>query len=526
MAASWHFIGATLLFRLSRIGYSTDATPAERSEVPPLHTHAPGGCNGAAHEYQFEGRCCLQCPPGQYAHSKCSRTQGTRCIPCGPDSYMDIWNSYHTCLACQPRCSSGMHLVETSTCGSDSPRICNCQEGYTCIREKDGNCVKCVSSQTEEKAGGPVPITPDCGAQKFFNATTGRCEDLNQCSGASVGSLSCEKQSLRSHSGLSPLVPGILITIAALMLLCTLLLLRRCKYRVPCLKKVFRSCAQHPQGNLVCPVEAVPTECPLSLSGSRGAAGPADQSQEPFSCFHTSAPAASDSAPSQEKGSGVIGPLHIYSPGTVYVGYMNSVQQVASCAPPPSPTGTLPVLEVKEEGLQHPRQEESQRREKHSPTGVESQYCGACTPQQEINDCGQWSVPTPHIGLSRVGYLGDPLPQQEETGSESLGTPVSQQERNPCGYGGVPEPLHNQTGLESLGVLLAHQERSACRFCGVPECPQEESAPVSRGVPAPQLARSVPEFFVDLRSQPRASPSLCATEFHKEVCKCGERTPI
>ncbi|XP_078506545.1 uncharacterized protein LOC144766633 [Lissotriton helveticus] len=500
------FIAAAFFLLLLWVRASTGAAVLEKTEAFSPYWSDGGGCHVTAHEYWYEGRCCRQCRPGQFAQSKCSATRKTQCAPCLPGSYMDVWNSHYTCLPCRTQCNTDRYLVETSKCLSDRPRSCGCREGYTCSRDEDGQCEECTPVGSTATATRQVTTAGDCGAEGIFNASSGRCEDVIQCEGVQSGGLTCNDHMLSPHSVTSPLLLGLLIAFISLMLLCTLLLIQRRKHRLLCLKKVFRSCTRPPQQSFNCPFEGVPPECPLCLLRSGGSATLSSQSQEPSDCCNTCATTARHTAASptrgtlEETGSAAIGPLHIYSPGAVYVGYISNVQQGAppDLVPIGDTLGILPGLGVTEEELQYPRQEQSPSGEKESPTlpGLSGHlYSDASNPQQEIDECGKWGgAACVHEASAAEGHDAAGT-QEEEAGPESQGCPGLQQEGCACGFWGLPVPLQEETGQENVGVLV-HQQ-----------------------------AMSGQEHFVDLRYQASGLAHRSTPQFQKEKHKCWERGP-
>ncbi|KAJ1122504.1 hypothetical protein NDU88_000990 [Pleurodeles waltl] len=445
---------------------STGPAVLEKTEAP--YSSDRRGCNATANEYLYEGRCCRQCPPGQFAQSKCSPVQNTKCVPCLPGSYMDVWNSYYTCLPCRTHCNTDRYLVETSKCLSDRPRNCSCRNGYTCSRDEDGQCEECIplvgSTVTATRL---VTIAADCRIEEVFNATSGRCEDFIQCEGARFGGLICNDHMQTSYS-------------------------------------VFHSCTCPLQQSFSCRFEGVPPECPMYLPTAGASVTLNSLSQERHGCCNTCSTSASHTIAHptrgtlEETGNAAIGPLHIYSPGAVYVGYINNVQQRAppDLVPIEDTLGLLPGLGATEEELQYPRQEQSQSGEKESPTLAELSgqlYSDASNPQQEIDDCGKWGDAVSAEEVSRAEGPDAAGMQEEEAGPESQCCLDLQKERCPCGYWGLSVPLQEETLLESLGVLV-HQQ-----------------------------AMSGQEHFVDLRYQAGGLEHRGNPQYQKEKHKCWER---
>ncbi|NXX91950.1 TNR1B factor, partial [Centropus bengalensis] len=86
-------------------------------------------------------KCCSQCPPGQYKTESCSHNVDTKCSPCSPNTYTEIWNRSPQCFACSPPCRKG--LVQNQTCTSSQDRICSCPPNMYCISKIHEDCKIC-----------------------------------------------------------------------------------------------------------------------------------------------------------------------------------------------------------------------------------------------------------------------------------------------------------------------------------------------------------------------------------------------
>uniref|UniRef100_A0A672TGW4 TNFR-Cys domain-containing protein n=1 Tax=Strigops habroptila TaxID=2489341 RepID=A0A672TGW4_STRHB len=86
-------------------------------------------------------KCCSQCPPGQYKTESCSHAVDTKCSPCRPNTYTEIWNLSPQCFACSPPCRKG--FVQNQTCTPSQDRICSCSPNEYCISKIYKYCRIC-----------------------------------------------------------------------------------------------------------------------------------------------------------------------------------------------------------------------------------------------------------------------------------------------------------------------------------------------------------------------------------------------
>ncbi|XP_047453806.1 tumor necrosis factor receptor superfamily member 6B-like [Mugil cephalus] len=71
---------------------------------------------------------CNKCPPGNYMGAHCTATSPTRCYPCIPDYYTELWNYMPMCLYCSNLCSENQEVEKE--CSSTSNTVCRCKEGF------------------------------------------------------------------------------------------------------------------------------------------------------------------------------------------------------------------------------------------------------------------------------------------------------------------------------------------------------------------------------------------------------------
>ncbi|KFW06468.1 PREDICTED: tumor necrosis factor receptor superfamily member 1B, partial [Eurypyga helias] len=100
-------------------------------------------CKDPSTEFYEErlNKCCSQCPPGEYKAESCSHTTDTKCSPCRPNTYTEIWNRSPQCFACSPPCRKG--FVQNQTCTTSQDRICICPPNEYCISKIYEYCKLC-----------------------------------------------------------------------------------------------------------------------------------------------------------------------------------------------------------------------------------------------------------------------------------------------------------------------------------------------------------------------------------------------
>ncbi|XP_010003536.1 PREDICTED: tumor necrosis factor receptor superfamily member 1B [Chaetura pelagica] len=102
-----------------------------------------GRCKDPSTEFYEErlNKCCSQCPPGDYKAESCSHSVDTKCSPCRPNTYTEIWNWSPQCFACSPPCRKG--FVQNQTCTRSQDRICSCPPNEYCVSKLYNSCTIC-----------------------------------------------------------------------------------------------------------------------------------------------------------------------------------------------------------------------------------------------------------------------------------------------------------------------------------------------------------------------------------------------
>uniref|UniRef100_UPI002540DB0C tumor necrosis factor receptor superfamily member 11A n=1 Tax=Euleptes europaea TaxID=460621 RepID=UPI002540DB0C len=136
--------------------------------------------------YEYLGRCCAKCEPGKYMSSKCTASSETKCQPCGPNEYMDIWNEEEKCLL-HKICDRGKALREVHPGNSTFHRQCACTAGYhwnedcDCCR-RNTKCPPGFGVKYPVQEGKDAVCLP-CPTGHFSNITssTDECKPWTNC---------------------------------------------------------------------------------------------------------------------------------------------------------------------------------------------------------------------------------------------------------------------------------------------------------------------------------------------------------
>ncbi|XP_064153984.1 tumor necrosis factor receptor superfamily member 1A isoform X1 [Anguilla rostrata] len=91
-------------------------------------------------------KCCLMCPPGYSAASKCSvgSGEGRHCAPCGNGTYTEKANLQKECKRCRV-CDKAVSVIQVQPCRSNQDTQCSCDKGYYEFDPSKDNfvCYKC-----------------------------------------------------------------------------------------------------------------------------------------------------------------------------------------------------------------------------------------------------------------------------------------------------------------------------------------------------------------------------------------------
>ncbi|XP_061146258.1 tumor necrosis factor receptor superfamily member 5 [Syngnathus typhle] len=82
----------------------------------------------------INGRCCKQCPPGQYLEDFCTETRETLCRPCSNNSFSEKYNVFNKCTPCQ--------LCQENEEKCSPAAKCLCRPGFLCSDDMCSECVK------------------------------------------------------------------------------------------------------------------------------------------------------------------------------------------------------------------------------------------------------------------------------------------------------------------------------------------------------------------------------------------------
>ncbi|XP_043934926.1 tumor necrosis factor receptor superfamily member 14-like [Protopterus annectens] len=329
---------------------------------------------------------CKKCPPGTHLVKQCtSLIHDTICVSCEADKYTEMWHSSKTCRPCTTKCSREHNLVEVQKCTNRTARICDCQAGYFCTVKATNTCDICKKNSTQQY---PSNVPKEITENKMPVASTSPVESTAEISAIPKEHNTVPTEQFSGQLGVTTIYM-VIIPVLAVFIICVLVY--SCKKEQSYLKKVFWATfhcwedIQKPNEDMhmVTVEELGMPLCsevpgPLVSSGEKYDERPAvhlqhSRPENQDKGMHSVEPANQNQQYQQQASNHedrpIIGPLHIYSPSTVYVGYINNIQgnsENQSISADPSHT---------EEFLQYPQQEQSFSTHQTSPV-IPLQECG------------------------------------------------------------------------------------------------------------------------------------------------------
>ncbi|XP_041123866.1 tumor necrosis factor receptor superfamily member 1B-like [Polyodon spathula] len=309
---------------------------------------------------ELVNRCCTNCQPGSYLKHRCSLFNDTVCAPCQKDHYTDIWHHSSECERCRQDCKQENGLVVVQSCSSSSQLVCDCKPGHSCeIRTFSGSCLSCAANIGNQVTTSSPEKTTFCGPGMFLNGSSGMCQQHKNCvalgkelaveGNATEDSLCIqkEKQKPDRFSDFALLVT--VVGASVMIFLGVIAMLLSKKIKLLGFKRVFKSCKTKEKEVIsgIAQVQETQTDDKLLTSGmpsstesltNHAAAGL--QKDHPqvgpeggnwsSGVLPQTANQRAESQPARnnmptDPTNGLLGPLHIYSPGTVFVGLINNV---------------------------------------------------------------------------------------------------------------------------------------------------------------------------------------------------------
>ncbi|NXA03567.1 TNR5 factor, partial [Sapayoa aenigma] len=144
-------------------------------------------------QYQYKGRCCNRCRPGEKLVSECNKTEVSVCIHCESGHYQQSWTKEKHC-APHDICEENTGLIVKTQGNATHNTVCQCQAGMHC---SDISCQTCVENQ---------PCQPGSGfmAAKAMDGMSSPCEPCAEGTFSNVSSktepchpwTSCEEKGL------------------------------------------------------------------------------------------------------------------------------------------------------------------------------------------------------------------------------------------------------------------------------------------------------------------------------------------
>ncbi|XP_016419391.1 tumor necrosis factor receptor superfamily member 10B-like [Sinocyclocheilus rhinocerous] len=227
------------------------------------------------------------CDPGYYKY-------GDTCAQCKSGFYTSEKNREESCHRCFQNCIPEFNMEVEKNCTSTSNLVCRCREGYVCLTDPHTRlCDSCVPVSTT------IPSSTSADVPSSTTSTTSSTKI--KLGDSSVVWILC---------GLSSLMLSIIIL---------MLFLRLCrKKEKECFKHFVRQCSL---GNMevdseTAPPTSQPDEQPHAQEMLSHGSTPTNHNTD--CSFHQ--PISSEQAVPP---AGNLGPLHIYSPQTVFVSLLN-----------------------------------------------------------------------------------------------------------------------------------------------------------------------------------------------------------
>ncbi|NWI50996.1 TNR5 factor, partial [Calyptomena viridis] len=144
-------------------------------------------------QYQYKGRCCNRCRPGEKLVSECNETEDSVCTHCESGHYQRSWTKEKHC-APHDICEDNAGLIMKTQGNATHNTVCQCQAGMHC---SDISCQTCVENQ---------PCQPGSGfmAAKAVDRMSSPCEPCAEGTFSNVSSktepchpwTSCEEKGL------------------------------------------------------------------------------------------------------------------------------------------------------------------------------------------------------------------------------------------------------------------------------------------------------------------------------------------
>ncbi|XP_061641760.1 tumor necrosis factor receptor superfamily member 18 [Phyllopteryx taeniolatus] len=134
----------------------------------------------------MNGRCCKQCPPGQYLEEFCAEKKETVCRPCPDNSFSPQHNAFNKCMQCNS--CRGAHREHEELCSPTTNAKCSCHPGFLCSDDACSQCVEniCDAGEKAVKTGSaaglrPYKCQPACPDHEYLDMKMNICRPKLQC---------------------------------------------------------------------------------------------------------------------------------------------------------------------------------------------------------------------------------------------------------------------------------------------------------------------------------------------------------
>ncbi|XP_069038968.1 uncharacterized protein [Lepisosteus oculatus] len=339
---------------------------------------------------------CALCSSG-FHRSGCSE-----CHACKEGSFTPSWNTEETCFSCSRDCRPEFNLEIVKPCTKVSDLVCRCRAGYRCVEDiiLTGHCTNCIRIATPPQHITEARPPTSCPAGTFLNSSSRNCDPHTNCAalGKQVEVMGNSTADTVCGTSASPIkspdvnvfvlvgVLGALGFVAGLLLKKTreaLSIKQAFKLCSPGVEKADCSTAKHKEsrkaGQLLSngvdlltnnvPERRQETAPPTTRTQDTDWMGGATHGGEKVNPPITMTPV-------EPHATGNLGPFHIYSPGTVFVGLLN---QMSAPPPPPPPPAAPSSPEPRETGSGAPARPPSGA----APVPLSQEEWGGHPPRQE-----------------------------------------------------------------------------------------------------------------------------------------------
>ncbi|XP_064023649.1 tumor necrosis factor receptor superfamily member 5 isoform X2 [Pogoniulus pusillus] len=190
----------------------------------------------SARQYEYKGRCCDRCQPGEKLVSECDGTEESVCTRCESGHYQQSWTKERHC-APHDICEDNAGLMVKTEGNATHNTVCQCRAGMHC---SDASCQTCLENLPCQRGFGFVaakamarmssPCEP-CAEGTFSNISskTEPCHPWTSCEekglavkvkGTNTSDVICESGGRSSLSVLIPIAAAVVTCLVGICIYC------------------------------------------------------------------------------------------------------------------------------------------------------------------------------------------------------------------------------------------------------------------------------------------------------------------